>query len=394
MSLAPTLPPLPRSPEVPAGARLLDELDRFFQRFVAFPNQESRWAVVLWIGHAHCIAAFDSTPRLALLSPEKGSGKTRTLEIIGLFAPSPLHAVNISAAALYRVVLLKQPTLLLDEADTYLGPMVAKQHEDVRGLINAGHRRGAEVYRAEVAGKAVRVVTFPAFAAAALAGIGDLPDTILDRSIIIGMKRRAEHEVIEPFRERLVKAEADTLRGNLEDWALEVVDAMADAWPTLPDGITDRAADVWEPLCAVADAAGGEWVTRARTAAIVINQARQSRDPSLGVQLLVDCRHLFDQLDIDRLSTDALLEALVKLDESPWGDLRGKPIDQRGLARRLRKYDVRPAPHRFDGGTLRGYLREDFADAWSRYLPVTDVTQVTHSESERGADVTHGDLGF
>jgi hypothetical protein len=139
-----------------------------FSRFVAFGSDEARWAVTLWTGHAHAVEAFESTPRLALLSPEKGSCKTRTLEVLGLVVPEPMHAVNMSAAALYRVIGEKHPTLLLDEADTYLGASVAKQHEDLRGLINAG---------------------------CALAGLGDLPDTILDRSVVIAMKRRASHEV-------------------------------------------------------------------------------------------------------------------------------------------------------------------------------------------------------
>lgn len=169
---------------------LLDELDGLLGRFIAFPSDHARHAVVLWVLHCHALDAFESTPRLALLSPEKGSGKTRTLELLSLVVPTPMHAVNMSAAALYRVVGDRQPTLLLDECDTYLGNTIAKQHEDLRGLINAGHRRGAMTYRGEVSGKSVAVVEFPAFAACALAGIGDLPDTILDRSIIVAMKRR------------------------------------------------------------------------------------------------------------------------------------------------------------------------------------------------------------
>src|SRR5215210_6500028 len=83
---------------------LLDELADLFKRYVAFPTEHARVAVVLWVVHCHALEAFDSTPRLALLSPEKGSGKTRTLEVLNLVVPSPLHAVNISAAALYRLV--------------------------------------------------------------------------------------------------------------------------------------------------------------------------------------------------------------------------------------------------------------------------------------------------
>jgi hypothetical protein len=323
---------------------VLDELDELLARFVRFPTVETRAAVVLWVLHCHALEAFESTPRLALISPEKGSGKTRTLELLALVVPTPIHAVSMSAAALYRVVADRQPTLLLDEADTYLGHTVAKQHEDIRGLINAGHRRGAMTYRGEVSGKAVSVVEFPAFAACALASIGDLPDTILDRSVIVVMKRRAPHEHIEPFRERLVRPQAEGLRERLAEWAAFNLDELREAWPEMPPGIVDRAADVWEPLVAIADAAGGRWPTLAREAAMEINKERAERDPSLGVQLLSDCRDVFDEKEVDRMTSEALVAALVDLEESPWGDLRGKPLDVRGLARRLRKNRLPPKP--------------------------------------------------
>jgi Protein of unknown function (DUF3631) len=371
---------------------LFDTLDRLIGRFVAFPTEHARHAVVLWIGHTHALDAFDSTPRLAFISPEKGSGKTRALEVLDLVTPTPLHAVNMSAAALYRLVGDKQPTLLLDECDTYLGNIIAKQHEDLRGLINAGHRRGAMVYRGEIAGKSVKVVEFPAFAAVALAGIGDLPDTVMDRSIVIGMKRRAPNEHVDAFRERMVRPETDNLRDQLTRWGIDSTPDLTDAWPTMPDGITDRAADVWEPLLAVADAIGGPWPDRARTAAVALNNARAQRDPSLGIQLLSDCRRVFTEHDIDRLTTEHLVEHLCALDESPWGELRGKPIDARGVARRLRKYEVRPGNHRFGDEVRKGYRLEDFHDAWSRYLPpVTDVADVAHPSPQAGGngDVAH-----
>lgn len=365
---------------------LLQELDNLLGRYVAFPNEHARLAVALWVLHCHAIDAAESTPRLAFLSPEKGSGKTRALEVLGLVVPRPMHAVNMSASALYRLVADKQPTLLLDEADTYLGNTIAKQHEDLRGLINAGHRRGAMVYRSEVAGKAVKVVDFPAFAACALAGIGDLPDTILDRAIIVAMKRRAPDEHVEPFRERIARAEVADLPERIADWAKQYVETPRSEWPVMPTGISDRAADVWEPLLAIADEAGGDWPHRARDAALSLNAARAQRDPSLGVQLLADCRRLFNALGVDRLATEQLVHELTQLDDSPWGDLRGKPLDARGLAKRLRRYDVRPGDHRFDDAVRKGYLREDFHDAWQRYLPVADVADVAHPAPQTGAN--------
>jgi hypothetical protein len=369
------------------GALILDDLEELLGRYVAFPSEHARAAVALWAAHCHALDAFESTPRLGLLSPEKGSGKTRTLEVLALLVPNPIHAVNMSAAALFRVVADQAPTLLLDEADTYLGPSSAKQHEDLRGLINTGHRRGGMAYRAEVSGKSVRVVSYPAFAACALAGIGDLPDTILDRSVLIAMKRRAPDEHVDPFRERTARPGAECLRDRLADWLEGNVDELADMFPDMPAGIVDRAADVWEPLLAIADLAGAHWPERARAAAVALNSLRAERDPSLGVQLLRDCRRVFADRAADRLTTEELVAALGVLDDAPWGDLRGRELDARGLARRLRKYDVRPGKHRFGETTARGYLAEDFHDAWRRYLPepadVPDVPHVPHLTPKR-----------
>jgi hypothetical protein len=322
------------------GDHVLDAIESLLGRFVAFPSDHARAAVALWVVHAHTVEAFESTPRLALLSPEKGSGKTRTLEVLNLLVPEPLFTANVSAAALYRLVADKQPTLLLDECDTYLGRgVIAKQYEDLRGLINAGHRRGASVHRAEVAGRDVRTRAFPAFAACALAGIGDLPDTILDRSIIVAMKKRAPHEHVQAFRERVVKAETEPLRDRIAAWADEHRDELRDHWPVMPDGIEDRAADVWEPLVSIADHTGGDWPDRARAAATALNNARLERDPSLGVQLLADCRRIFTEQDADRIATEKLVQSLTDLDAAPWADLNGKPLDARGLAWRLRNVE-------------------------------------------------------
>jgi Protein of unknown function (DUF3631) len=150
----------------------------------------------------------------------------------------------------------------------------------------------------------------------------------------------------------------------------------------MPAGIIDRAADVWEPLIAIADCAGGTWPELAREAALRINAERNERDPSLGVQLLADCRRVFDERQAERITSELLVESLAALEESPWGDLRGKALDARGLARRLRRYGVRPDTHRFGDVAKRGYLREDFHDAWQRYL-VVDVADVADAGEKR-----------
>jgi hypothetical protein len=147
---------------------------------------------------------WDRTPRIAFLSPEPGSGKTRALEVTELLVPNPVAAVNVSPTYLFRKVADENgaPTLLFDEIDTVFGPR-AKENEEIRGLLNAGHRKGAVAGRCVVRGKEVFTEELAAYCAVAMAGLGYLPDTILTRSVVVNMRRRAPNETVEPYRRRL-----------------------------------------------------------------------------------------------------------------------------------------------------------------------------------------------
>lgn len=370
----------------PAGAALLDDLEAFLARFVAFPSEPARVAVTLWAAHTHGLDYFESTPRLALLSPEPGSGKTRAQEVLELLVPRPMFSLNTSAAALFRKVADPdgRPTVLLDEVDTVFGPRAAKEHEDLRGMVNGGHRRGATATRCVVRGKEVTVEDYPCYAAVSLSGLDDLPDTIMTRAVVVRMRRRAPHEQVEPFRHRLHSAPGHDLRERLAAWVASVADELRDAWPDMPDGIVDRPADVWEPLLALADAAGGDWPERARVAAVALVAESRAGGETLGIKLLRDVRAAFHASGTDRMSTQDLLDWLHEVDESPWADLRGKPLDARGLSRRLHRYEVRPVNVKVDGKPVKGYRREDLHDAWTRYLPADEVAEVAEVADSAG----------
>ncbi|MGW3713055.1 DUF3631 domain-containing protein [Streptomyces albogriseolus] len=358
------------------GAALLDEVEAFHRRFNVFPTEAAFVAVALWDAHAHLLDCFDSTPRLAFLSPEPGSGKTRALEIVETLVPQPMTAVNASAAALFRSVSAGtgKPTILFDEIDTVFGPK-AGDNEELRGFLNAGHRRTGVTYRCIGDGGQQTVQAFPSYCAVAVAGLGSLPDTILSRSVVIRMRRRARNERVEPFRARIHEAEGHALRDRLAAWAERARDQVMGAWPEMPDGVTDRPADVWEPLLAVADAIGGHWPERAREACVTLVKASKVNDKgSLGVRLLTDLRdHVM--VGIDRLPTVAILDRLNALDDAPWADLNGKPLDNRRLSRMLAEYmtaDNEPITSRnikTAGSVLKGYYATDLHDAWQRYCP-------------------------
>ena len=240
---------------------------------------------------------WDSTPRIAFLSPEPGSGKSRALEVTEPLVPRPVHAVNVSASYLFRTVRHEDgaPTILYDETDTVFGPK-AKENEDIRGLLNAGHRKGATAGRCEIRGKKVITVDYPAYCAVALAGLDDLPDTLMTRSVVVRMRRRApneQHRALAPPAQRRPRARSwatGSASGRTPASHLDHVARHA-------RGIEDRNADVWEALLAVADLAGGEWPERARRCAVSLVTQALATGGSLGVTLLRDLRAIFSDVE-------------------------------------------------------------------------------------------------
>ena len=386
--------------ESPEGATVLDAVDTYLARFVVYPSDHERRAHVLWIVHTWLMSAWESTPRIAFLSPEPGSGKSRALEVTEPLVPRAVHAVNTTPAYLFRKVSDEAgpPTILYDEIDTVFGPK-AKDNEDIRGMLNAGHRKGATAGRCVMRGKIVETEELPAYCAVALAGLDDLPDTIMSRSVVVRMRRRAPDETVEPWRLRINGPDAEKLRERISAWAWSVVDRLdaGDFWPEMPEGVHDRDADVWEALLAVADLAGGHWPTDARAAAVALVNASKNRRPSLGVILLADIRAVFDEVGDEKLATDQLLKGLTRMEESPWPSIRrGEPLDARGLANRLGKYGIGSKSHRTGEAVFKGYSRTQFTDAWSRYLPTaaaapigpqSSVTSVTPVSAD-GSPVT------
>ena len=249
-------------------------------------------------------------------------------------------------------------------------------------MLNAGYKRGATIPRCVGDAKSMRIQRFRVFAPVALAGLaGNMPATITTRSITIHMRRRAPGETVEPFEEEDAERDAEPIRDALAAWT--ATPAAGDAVrirPELPAGVVDRAAEVWRPLVAVADAAAGHWPELARDACRHFVLDRGPEAVSLGVRLLADLRAVYRRLGVDRLATVEALRELVAIEEAPWSDLYGKPLDARRLARELDRYAVRPGPLRIAGQVVKGYQTTGptgLADAWSRYLPPEPVTSVT-----------------
>jgi hypothetical protein len=370
------------------GAALLDEVEAFHRRFNVFPTEDAYVAVTLWDAHAHLIECFETTPRIAFLSPEPGSGKSRALEIVELLTPRPVSTVSASANALYRLVdsAAGLPTVLFDEVDTIFGPK-AGADEALRGFLNAGYRRTTGALRCVGEGSNQNAQIFNSYCAVAMAGLGSLPDTVLTRSVIVRMRKRAPNEKVEPYRQRIHEKQGHVLRDRLAKWADSVREQVTDAWPEMPEGVTDRPADVWEPLLAVADAAGGDWPARARAACLeLVNAAHDNDESSLGVRLLTDLR---DKVfcGADRVPTAVILEMLLALEDAPWGDVDDKPLNSRMLAKLLGQYvtpnnkPIKPRGIRTPSGFPKGYYADDLTDAWTRYCPPPTGESATSATS-------------
>jgi hypothetical protein len=383
---------------------ILDDIAAFLGRFISYPSEHARVAHTLWIAHTHGMGLWDSTPRIAFLSKEPGSGKSRALEVTELLVPNPVEAVNVSPAYIFRKVGQggALPTLLYDEIDTVFGPR-ARENEEIRGLLNAGYRKHSKAGRCAIKGKEIVTEEISAYCAVAFAGLGNLPETILSRSIVIRMRRRKTAEKLERFRRRALLEQGNSLRDQLFMWLEELSNADAQLkWPELPLQISDRDHDIWEALVLLGDHAGKAWGAKAREAALVLTSSRNNFAPTRGAKLLADIKTVFHE---DRLPTVELISRLISLEEAPWGSINGQPLDARMLAYELRGYDIHPHTLRFDDLPLKGYRIFDFQDAWDRYLPafpggtvtgvtnvitqpkysqVTDVTVETPSQEKRG----------
>jgi Protein of unknown function (DUF3631) len=367
-------------------AELLDDLRDLLRRFVVM-SQEQAVVTALWVVHTHLIDAADATPYLAVTSAEKRSGKTRLLEVLDLVVRAPWLTGRATAAVLPRKIDAEAPTLLLDESDAAFNG--DKEYaEALRGVLNSGHRRGGRTTVCVGQGASMSYKDFATFSAKAIAGIGNLPDTVADRAIPLRLERRARGEDVERFRRREVQPEAERLRQALEAFAASASVLVKSARPELPAQLDDRAWDGVEPLLAIAELAGEKWATSARMACVKLYEGRLVEDESTGVLLLSDVRQVFG--DRDRITTADLLAALNALEESPWGDWYGKPFSSRRLAKLLKPYGIKSRTIQVEHGekaTAKGFLREQFDGAWNRYLapsgaPNTSDRQKPHSSAE------------
>ena len=351
-------------PDPVNGRALLDTIAATFSRYLALPAHAST-ALALWVLHAYSFSAWFTSPFLAITSPTKRCGKTLLLIVLGALVPRRLFASNVTSAVLFRTIEKYGPTLLVDEADTFI-----RDNEELRGVLNSGHTRTTAVVIRAV-GDDHDPRAFSTWCPKAIALIGKLPETLGDRAIEVAMARRTVGESVQRLRQDRIEAECSNLRQQAARWATDHLHELQDADPQVPASLHDRAADCWRPLLALADLAGGDWPEKARAAATALSGATDDADQPVTVLLLADVRAVFDARGTQELSSSDLASALHALDSRPWATWgrNSQGLTTHALARLLRDFKVHPLKLRFGDQTANGYTRRSFEDAWARYPP-------------------------
>jgi putative DNA primase/helicase len=377
------LPPVEPWPHGVNGADLLEEIRLKITGHVVLP----RWApetMALWVPHTFAFQYRDITTYLGIESPEHRCGKSTLITILSELTQRAIVASNVTAPSFFRVIAQILPTLFIDEADTFL-----TGNDELRGILNSSYfKKTAFVLRAvnlpsqnsapsaNAAASSVNaapsynpgILRFSCWCPKLIARIGALPTTLADRCIVFRLHRKTAEEPCE----RLRKFNSGDIKRKCLRFALDHADQIAASQPDIPRELNDRAADVWEPLFVIADLAGGPWPQLARDAAIGV--AATSTDSNPIAVLLFDVVMQFLFAKTDRLFSSQLVECLNAYPGRPWKDLlRGKPIDDRWLARQLNPYGIRPRNLRINGAQAKGYCQEDMMETVRRYVPKSEA---------------------
>jgi putative DNA primase/helicase len=345
------------------GERILSEIEAILRRYCVLHESDYKVLPVMALA-TYTLDAFAVFPRGVIKSPQKRCGKTVLLETLESVTHRALMASGITPAAMFRVIDKYSPTLLIDEADTFMG-----ENEELRGVINSSHRRrNASVIR--TVGDAHEPMKFSTWAAMFIAGIGDRAETVEDRAIVFELRRKLPGETTERCPPDMYEQHR-TLRRQCMRWAQDHLETLRSLDFVVPSFGNDRAADNWLPLFALARIVGGEWEDALLTA-FRIKSDLEAESEAPAVLLLRDIRHVFDDRSQDRVHSETLIEELVELPGRPWAEWKhGKPMTPASLSRLLKPFKITPTQLRIGTINRHGYERKQFQDAWKRYVSVS-----------------------
>ncbi len=346
-------------------AQLFNEIAGTIKRFIILDEQQAD-AITLWIALTYLVDAVDICPILIVDAPERACAKTLLQNLVASLSHRPLAAANASTSAIFRAVEDHSVSLFIDEADTFF-----KKNPELHGLVNAGYKRGGGVLRSEPKGDSFEPRLFSVYGPKSLAGIAlerHLPDSTMSRGLVVNMRRKLSGETVE--RMRHVEPELFALLASkLVRFANDYCGQVRLARPALPDEMSDRSQDNWEPLLAIAACAGPVWEKRALEAALKLSESSES-SAGTGNELLADIQYIFEKRGLTKIRTADLIAGLIADEDLAWATYnRGKPLSPRQLAKQLNVYGISPKTVRHGKETPKGYDLEQFRDAFARYLP-------------------------
>ena len=275
-------------PESVEGAQLLDDLATLFARHAILPEGAAD-ALALWTLFTYTFEAAYIAPSLGITSATKRCGKTTVLSLLAAVVRKALPTSNISPAGVFRCIEAFSPTLLMDEAETFINT----GNEDLRGILNSGHTKSmARIIRCT--GEDFAPTVFSTWCPKVFGLIGSLPSTLEDRSILIRMRRQTGFVKAERMRPQVLNEVARTMQAQMMRWAKDHLHLLKDVEPAIPGVLHDRAADNWTPLLAIADCVAGAWPSRAREAAVALHKQSGQDDGDVSVLLLQDLKNLFE----------------------------------------------------------------------------------------------------
>ena len=295
----------------------------------------------------------------------------------------------MSGPALFRLIDLVKPTLLIDEAEGLSNNL------DLLAVVNAGYTRPT-AWVPRCVGEELEVRRFATFGAKVLALIGTPPETTASRSIVIAMRRKSPRECVERLFDHQLEAVTQPLRRRLARWAADHLEELRHADPEIPNAlVNDRDADNWRALYAIADAVGGDWPSRARDASLALTAQGQRLMTDRAAELLGDIREVFRAAkNPSGMASETLTAALIALPDRPWATLyRGRPLTTTGLAKMFKPYDVVPGRFRLRGAKnpVRGYRLAVVRDLFRRWIPKQRGTR--HKPNKSGAKSTKPPAG-
>jgi len=339
---------------------LLIELMAQLRRFVVVQDDVAI-AITLWILFSWVHEVAVHSPLLVATSAEPDSGKSTLLGVLGFLVPRPYSVVELTGTNIYRIVDLKNRTLLIDEAD-----QLFRRKAALAEIINAGWTRGSARIPRIVHGV---IHEFDAFCPKVIGMLGlNLPSTMASRAIVCMLWPKLPSEQVADFR-HVDDDDFTTLRRKLMRWAADNAVLLKDATPVVPPGFSNRVTANWCLLLAIADVAGGLWPEWARAAAVKLSHKRHQ--PSERLRLLAALHPLLATRE--QITSAELVELLIADPDGEWAEFRGRgPITQRQVAALLAGFEIFPVvlhPTKQASLSRRGYRRSQFGDLFARFLP-------------------------